>query len=397
MIKKTISLFIGVGLLIVISLAILVFVEVKHQDANKLVKVYNVTKSVVAPKESLSSSMTFVGEVFWGREIQVKSLDSPLQYAFPFNGLSKPLHDSIDNWVGDMECPVTSEDVPYQIQVDDLRLNCRPEFLSEAAKWFNVLSLANNHSLDNGQSGLDETRDNLQNAGIQYFGDYNVSNINNICEVVSINAELSTGNSPVEKVIIPVAMCGYMLVVDQEPTEAELAVMSQYAKVMPVIAMPHMGVEYLPTAEPEKVQAYRSMIDNGADVVIGAHPHVIQNSENYKGRLIQYSVGNFLFDQQSLGLNNILSLGVEINLTINDPAAIAAYTKIGPQCLAYKDNCLAELQGLINKRPIINVKYDALCFTEPNYYPVVADNNTCNLIKSQANWDSAVSQLSSIW
>ena len=395
--KKTISLFFGVSLLIVIASAILVFFEVKHQNANKVVKVNNVTKTVIIPKESLTSSMTFVGEVFWGREIQIKSLESPLKYAFPFSGLSKPLHDSIDNWVGDMECPVTYEDVPYEIQVDDLRLNCRPEFLSEAAKWFNVLSLANNHSLDNGQSGLDETRANLQKDGIQYFGDYNASNINNICEVVGMNAELSTGNSPIEKVIIPVAMCGYMLVIDQEPTEAELAVMSQYAKVMPVIVMPHMGVEYRPTAEPEKVQAYRSMIDNGADVVIGAHPHVIQNSENYKGRLIQYSVGNFLFDQQSLGLNEIVSLGVELKLTINDPAAIAAYTKIGPQCLAFKDNCLAELQGLINKRPIINVQYAALCFTEPNYYPVVADNNTCSLIKSQANWDSAVSQLSSTW
>jgi poly-gamma-glutamate synthesis protein (capsule biosynthesis protein) len=393
--KKTISLFFGVSLLIVIASAILIFVEVKHQNANKVVKVNN--KTVIIPKESLTSSMTLVGEVFWGRAIQTKSLESPLKYAFPFSGLSKPLHDSIDNWVGDMECPVTYEDVPYEIQVDDLRLNCRPEFLSEAAKWFNVLSLANNHSLDNGQSGLDETRANLQKAGIQYFGDYNVSNIGNICEVVGMNAELSTGNNLVKKVVIPVAMCGYMLVVDQEPTTAELAVMSQYAKVMPVIAMPHMGVEYRPTAEPEKVQAYRSMIDNGADVVIGAHPHVIQNSENYKGRLIQYSVGNFLFDQQSLGLNNIVSLGVELKLTINDPAAIAAYTKIGPQCITYKNNCLAELQGLINKRPIINVQYAAQCFTEPNYYPVVADNNICNLIKSQANWDSAVSQLSSTW
>ena len=57
----------------------------------------------------------------------------------------------------------------------------------------------------------------------------------------------------------------------------------------------HWGWEEYPTS-PRQKQLARLMIDHGADVVIGSHPHIVQETEMYKGRLIVYSLGNFVFD-----------------------------------------------------------------------------------------------------
>ena len=68
-------------------------------------------------------------------------------------------------------------------------------------------------------------------------------------------------------------------------------------KVDFVIVMPHWGTEYKTTStENQKYLAYR-WIDAGADMVIGGHPHVIEESEIYKDKYIYYSLGNYIFDQ----------------------------------------------------------------------------------------------------
>jgi poly-gamma-glutamate capsule biosynthesis protein CapA/YwtB (metallophosphatase superfamily) len=63
-----------------------------------------------------------------------------------------------------------------------------------------------------------------------------------------------------------------------------------------VIVYSHWGEEYEPTPERVK-QLARSFIDAGADIVIGSHPHIVQEHEEYLGKHIYYSLGNFLFDQ----------------------------------------------------------------------------------------------------
>lgn len=355
------------------------------------------TAATPASTTTLRASGLYVGEVFWGRGIEYFANRSPLGYAFPFSGLSTDTRAKYNNWMGDLECPVTTTDVPYQTQVDYLQLNCRPEYLTEAGKWFDMFTLANNHMFDSrGEIGQEETKSHLKDANIQFFGDYRPEQTDNTCEVVAYKATLEKGGTS-SNATIPIAMCGYMYVVDRAPTDVELSVMEKYAEVMPVIVMPHMGVEYLPVAEQQKTDAYHAMIDAGADIVLASHPHVIQNSENYKGRLIQYSPGNFMFDQQSLEKVNTLSLGVGLTFTINDPAAIEAYTSIGESCRAYKDDCLAKLKQSMTKRPEITISYAPECFMEPNYYPKSADADTCQEILKEATWDEATKNLSNSW
>lgn len=342
---------------------------------------------------SISSHLMFVGDVFWGRAIETAAQRSGKGAGNLFRGLTADDKKGFDAWVGDMECPVTNKDIPYRTQVDNLIFNCRPEYAMAAAQWFDVMTLANNHTDNNGGAwGLDQTRANLEAAGIQYFGTYNMKDESDICEVVSVKARPTSG----EPFMIPVAMCGYDYVGNVTPQASQLQQMQRYAKVMPVFAMPHMGIEYRPTAEDAKVRAYRQLIDNGADVVIGAHPHVVQNTEVYKGRLIAYSVGNFLFDQQILGRDTTETLGVGVSITVQDPTAVAAYEKIGARCKTFKDDCLAQLEEAVTKRPVIQVAYDFQCFDESSGTPVKATPAVCDQIKARATI-SGLQGLATTW
>jgi poly-gamma-glutamate synthesis protein (capsule biosynthesis protein) len=64
-----------------------------------------------------------------------------------------------------------------------------------------------------------------------------------------------------------------------------------------LIASVHAGAEYESRQEESKERAFRHLVDIGVDVVLGHHPHVVQGIEIYKGRVIAYSLGNFIFDQ----------------------------------------------------------------------------------------------------
>jgi poly-gamma-glutamate capsule biosynthesis protein CapA/YwtB (metallophosphatase superfamily) len=335
---------------------------------------------------STATRLLFVGDVFWGRQIQSKAQSSPLRTQYLTSGLDQQDRSNYDAWIANFECPITEHDVPYSLQVSSLKFNCRPEYLPELSKWFTAVTLANNHMDNNGgQDGQLQTRQNLEKNGIQYAGTYDMSQTADICEVLSLPALSGPSH---KKTHMPVALCGYMYVVDAQPTDLELAQMEQYARVMPVIAMPHMGIEYRTTAEPEKVDAYRRMIDNGADIVIGAHPHVIQNSESWRGKLIAYSLGNFLFDQQSLGRATTLGLGVGVQLTVSDSKAARLYNAVAADCASYKDSCLEKL--LANSpigRPRISVKYSFTCYDEAQGVPTQGSTAACTEAQNLATTD----------
>ncbi len=345
---------------------------------------------MVQPQPDITSRLLIVGDVFWGRAVQKKAEASSLGYDYLTSGLKADDRAQYDAWIGNFECPSTSRDVAYATQVASLKFNCRPEYLPALAKWFTAVSLANNHTDNNGgQQGLLETRQQLEKNGIQYAGTYNMNTTDDICEVVALPAKLK-GTTRTTK--LPVALCGYMQVVNVAPSDAQLAVMEAYSLVMPVIAMPHMGVEYRSTAEPEKINAYRQMIDHGASAVIGAHPHVIQNSESFRGKLIAYSVGNFMFDQQSLGRDTSIGLGVELNLEVPASKATEAYRKLAATCMAYKDNCLKQLQTAGISRPPINIKYEFRCFDMVSGVPAAGTPAVCE----QARQAATVNNLSEL-
>jgi poly-gamma-glutamate synthesis protein (capsule biosynthesis protein) len=81
-----------------------------------------------------------------------------------------------------------------------------------------------------------------------------------------------------------------------------------------VITFVHWGIEYFSNLTAHQRYLAQVAIDAGADLVVGAHPHVIEPYEFYKGKLIVYSLGNFVFDnmyEEVVRRGNILTLTIQ--------------------------------------------------------------------------------------
>jgi poly-gamma-glutamate synthesis protein (capsule biosynthesis protein) len=92
------------------------------------------------------------------------------------------------------------------------------------------------------------------------------------------------------------------------------------AKGGAVIAIGHCGLEYVPYPPPYVVRAFRALADAGADVVIGHHPHVPQGLEWHNGRLVIYSLGNFVFYQPTDLHYRKVGFCVTLQFETDDPA-----------------------------------------------------------------------------
>lgn len=163
-----------------------------------------------------------------------------------------------------------------------------------------VVTLANNHSMDFGPLALKDTLAILDEHGILYTG---------------AGLDLDDARSPAVLRIKgkTVAFLSYSLTFPLEffasanrpgtaPGYAEY-IKADIEKVRPmaniVVVSFHWGAELMTAAKDYQIELGRQAIDWGADVVLGHHPHVLQELEVYRGRLIAYSLGNFVFGSES--------------------------------------------------------------------------------------------------
>jgi poly-gamma-glutamate capsule biosynthesis protein CapA/YwtB (metallophosphatase superfamily) len=161
------------------------------------------------------------------------------------------------------------------------------------------VTLGNNHILDAGTTGLDETMGHLDDAGIAYAG---------------AGMDLAQARKPMIFDVggTKIGVLSYMGVPNYDwawatksaPGTAPLLqnLMEQdikrlRPKVDLVVVSPHWGIEYMATPEPEQVKFAHAAVDAGADIFIGGHAHWPKGIEMYRGKPIYYGVGNFLLDQ----------------------------------------------------------------------------------------------------
>jgi len=81
----------------------------------------------------------------------------------------------------------------------------------------------------------------------------------------------------------------------------------------------HWGNEYVSWPSPEQVDLAHELIDNGVNIIIGHHPHVVQPVEKYNGGVIMYSLGNFLFD---MFWSETVRNGIQVDLFLNNDKSI---------------------------------------------------------------------------
>ena len=390
--KKVTIILSLVLLLFAIAMAIL-----KSSNDSPAVKTRTDSITPPPPKPTitgLSSKMLFAGTTFWGRYINDWSMVSELKYAYPFSRLNEFGRENYDAWIAGLECPTSPRINMTSAQMEaNLQFNCRPEYLPEAAKWFTVFGLSNNHTDNQGELGFSETRAELDKVGIQYFGHYNPEKYDDICEIVALPARLKMSDGATVVGQIPVVLCGYHGFI-QNPTKKSRAIVKQYAERFLTIALPHSGVEYRPAPDAIKTDLYRELIDNGADAVLGDHPHWIQNSEAYKGKLIVYSMGNFLFDQQ-LRPETTRSAAIVLDVAIENASAkdLKAWTDLAKTCATFKDDCLnqAAAQNLV--KPDYKITFSVVGTENSNRILRPANESETAAILGRLRWSETIAGL----
>jgi len=241
--------------------------------------------------QSQSIKMVFVGDIMLD--------DLPGKYIKagkdPFKSFA-PLLKQADITIGNLECVVGTtgepEDKPFVLRAN-------PRVLPVLQKYFSAVSLANNHTGDYGPKALSKMLELLDEASLKHFG---------------AGKEIRSAHEPIifEVKGKRIAVLGFDIflprsfeALDDRPGTAwgepdyivaDIKRAKDFYRADVVITYPHWGWEGEKTASQNQVQLAHLMIDSGADAVVGGHPHVTQNIENYKGKPIFYSLGNFIFD-----------------------------------------------------------------------------------------------------
>ena len=280
--------------------------------------------SLPSPTPSRQVLLMAVGDIMLGRTIG-ELIES--------DGASAPFKDTADTLkmaditVGNLECPISVGGIPEAKTYAFRAPPSAAESLAYAG--FNLVNLANNHSLDYGPQALKDTLDHLSAQSIHAVG-------------AGLNAADAYAPVFIEANGLRLAFVGF---VDVHPTDYDYrtweagankpgvawaheervkeGVMAAKAEADIVIVLVHNGYELVQQVSSQQQKIAHIAIDSGASLVIGSHPHVLQRVEHYQDGLIAYSMGNFVFDNFLFPPNYSAILAVELS-----PQGVESYELI---------------------------------------------------------------------
>lgn len=283
-IKLRIDIFIALFLAIFFTLA-------ANRDYD-LEKFYGMGEFLSGGREEII--LNAMGDIMLSRVVEQKMLEYN-DFSYPFKKIY-PLAASADIVFGNLESPILEGRI---IKSGEMIFRADPRAV-EGLKLagFNVLNLANNHILNFGKDGLSNTIEVLEKNNISYIGaglkKENISKpaIKNIKGVrfaflgytYNFDQRKSTGGEIYGSANM-----------DIEQMKKDVEKAKENSDI--VIVSMHAGEEYSISSGGTQRNFARAAIDSGASLVIGHHPHVVQNAEKYKDGYILYSLGNFVFDQ----------------------------------------------------------------------------------------------------
>jgi poly-gamma-glutamate synthesis protein (capsule biosynthesis protein) len=271
-----------------------------------------VSSVIEVPKqeEYKPERVLFVGDMMFDRGVERKMQE--FSFTYPIDVI-KDFLKSFDFVVGNLEGPIN--ETPKDFLDSSLTFSFdkkSTESLKEGN--FSLVSLANNHTLNMDRVGLEETINILKENNIAYTGD-----------PVDCDADYIYQKDGITYYGLNVTFPSNC---SNKEIASQIKDIRFYNPETFLIVLIHWGVEYKIVAAKEQEDLAHVMIDAGADLIIGGHPHVVQNIEKYNGKLIFYSLGNFIFDQYfSKDTQEGLGVGMEI----------------------YKDKKIYSLSPIVNK------------------------------------------------
>ncbi len=240
--------------------------------------------------EDIEESVEFiaVGDIMLSRYVgEVIARRSP---QYPFSATVEILKKA-DIAFANLENPISQRG---ELRPGSYRFRAEPEVIEGLVyAGFDILSLANNHTLDYGEEALQDTIESLEKAKILTVG---------------IN---EGDNEPVIKKVkgLAIAFLAYTDIIDPydipgetglrraQPAQLERDIKTAEDEADFVIVSFHWGEEYQPKASSRQRSIAYAVLKAGADLIIGHHPHVVQEMEMTENGLVFYSLGNFVFDQ----------------------------------------------------------------------------------------------------
>ena len=224
-----------------------------------------------------------------------------------------------DLWVGNFEGVTSSVSINKGMNGEVFRVE--PEVMKKLDH-FDVYGFANNHAMQHGAEAYRQTVDTLEGLG---------------CKVIGTNQQKSTVCEHNGKKISITGVCLRIDEFSEAPSywhnpeyrEIETEINSLPEDAFKVLYI-HWGNEYInrPSAGQKKFAHW--LIDAGFDLIIGMHPHVMQGYEEYNGKHIFYSLGNFVFDMAS----EPCKIGALVGLDFEEgkPMVSEEYIRIDDEC-----------------------------------------------------------------
>lgn len=249
-----------------------------------------------APEEA---TLAFAGDVLFS-DIYLSAYDR--------NGISAIADGEMLSHMRDADLFILNEEFPFSLQgeaMEDKQYTFRtdPRYVSIFQELgTDIVTVANNHSLDFGQAAFCDTLDTLKEANITCIGGgYNITEAS-APAVRTVGGQTfavfgATRVSPSYSWYATDSQPGLFQTYDPSRLNAAIAEISK--TVDHVIVFVHWGIERNEIPEEYQRTLAQGYIDAGADLIVGCHPHVLQGFEYYNGVPIVYSLGNYLFSNQT--------------------------------------------------------------------------------------------------
>ena len=298
-------------LFLIFVLCLLVLIKSDFFNSTNVIQDSSVESETVEEKiEPINFTMTAIGDTlchntqYWDA---YNSSTKQYDFSYVYDNI-KDYTSSADITIGSLETTFAGEDRGYS----NYPVFNSPDSLATGLKdiGVDVISLAGNHALDYGYSGICRTIDVLDNVGISHLGTYKsaedqdkilIKDVKGV-KIAFINYTYGTNGIPV-----PSDKSYCLNLIDKDLISKQIK-QAKEQNVDMIVACMHWGTEYKTSANDEQKELADFLFKSGVDIILGNHPHVLEPMEkktitlddgSTKDVFVVYALGNFTADQRA--------------------------------------------------------------------------------------------------
>lgn len=297
----------------------------------------------VKPKDT-TINMSVIGDIMCHNTNYNDAYNSDTDtydFSYVFQDIAKYFEND-DITIGNLETTLAGKEIGYS----SYPTFNTPEILATDLKelGLDVLATANNHSLDKGYVGIENTISELDKVGISHTGTYNSQESSNqylVKDVNGINIAFLNYTYGTNGIPVPSGREYCINLIDQTKIQNDLNNVKAMENVDLICVIMHWGTEYRLTATDEQEELADFMFQNGADIILGGHSHCLEPMEKRtitledgttKEGFIVYSLGNFMSGQNKSYTRQSVILQLQItkngetgNITIDKVEYVPIY------------------------------------------------------------------------